>query len=108
MYTIKNAYMTNTLPKDGLEAANSAQFKSAWYWRSEGTPEVAILIPRDKLSNFESPQASGQKAGGFEFVTASYPEAGKGGVLQFIGNAENVPKSEIVIIDLKQGTRKRW
>jgi hypothetical protein len=107
-YTIKDAYMTNILPDNALSAATGAQLKPEWYWRTEGLPEVAMLIPRKNLTAFKLPQASGQKAGGMEFTTSAYPGAGKGGVLQFIGEAVNVPKDEVIIIDLAKGTRIRW
>lgn len=49
---------------------------------------------------------------GWEFTTSAYPEAGKGGLLQFMGTVDNgvlesgIKTGEIEIIELSGGTSR--
>ncbi len=100
------SYMTNTLVSGSLEAASGAQLKPQWYSRTDGVPEIALLIPIDALKTKFVPRPSGERAIGQEFTTNAYPEAGKGGMLQFLGTTGSM--DGVKVIELIKNVKDRY
>ena len=113
-WDIREAFMTNVLVKNPNDVSLGAQLKPAWYQFSDGNPDVVVKIPRRLLKASTVPRPSGNTAevAGWEFTTSAYPEAGKGGLLQFMGTLDNgvlesgIKTGEIEIIELSGGTSR--
>lgn len=106
--------MTNAMVENPNAVSHGAQLKPEWYQFSKGNPDVVIKIPRRLLSGADVPRPTGntQELAGWELTTAAYPEAGKGGMLQFMGSVPNavleqgIANGTVKIIDLKGGTSR--
>ncbi|MBZ9713927.1 eCIS core domain-containing protein [Deinococcus multiflagellatus] len=111
---VETAFMTNVMVKNPNDVSLGTQLKPEWYKYSDGNPDVVIKIPRGLLSRAEVPRPSGNtsRLAGWEFTTSAYPEAGKGGMLQFMGSVPNnilekgIKNGDIEIIYLTGGTSR--
>jgi len=76
-------YMTDRFTYSSSEAAKGVQIMSEW-----GVPKYGVAIPNTKLLNFRVARPYGNTGKfGWELVTNSYPKAGSGHWLQFLGEA---------------------
>lgn len=86
----QSAFMTNVPSPNGFEAALGAQIKPQWARFTDGVPTLMVRIPRRALQSVHVPRPSGNTQGfaGWELTTSAYPEAGRGGALQFMGDID--------------------
>ncbi len=113
-WDIREAFMTNALTENPSVASLGAQLKPEWYSETSGNPDIVIAIPRSMLSLAKVPRPTGNTdvLAGWEFTTSAYPEAGKGGLLQFMGSVKNnvleagIKSGEVKIQVLRRGVNR--